>query len=127
MEDVNGYRLRVAHWSAARGARRRPLLFFNGIGANLELALGLGDMMPDREILTFDMPGIGESEPPTFPYLPWQMARVARILCDRHGWDELDVMGVSWGGAMAQQFAIQYRKRAPPLASPWSPATLKPS
>lgn len=111
MEDVSGYRLRVAHWSASRRGHKRPLLFFNGIGANLELALGLGDMMPDREILTFDMPGIGNSEPATFPYLPWQMARVARILCERRGWDELDVMGVSWGGAMAQQFAFQYRKR----------------
>ena len=111
MEDVAGYRLRVAHWPVPRRAHKRPLLFFNGIGANLELALGLGDMMPDREILTFDMPGIGGSEPPTFPYLPWQMARVARILCDNRGWDDLDVMGVSWGGAMAQQFAFQYRKR----------------
>ena len=111
MEDVGGYRLRVAHWMIDHQTGKRPLIFFNGIGANLELALGLGDMMPDREILTFDMPGIGESEPALLPYLPWQMARVARILCDRRGWNDLDVMGVSWGGAMAQQFAFQYRKR----------------
>ena len=111
MEDIGKYRLRVAHWVTDRPTGKRPLIFFNGIGANLELALGLGDMMPDREILTFDMPGIGGSKPALLPYLPWQMARVARILCDRRGWDELDVMGVSWGGAMAQQFAFQYRKR----------------
>ena len=92
MEDVSSYRLRVAHWPAEQRTGKRPLLFFNGIGANLELALGLGDMMPDREILTFDMPGVGESEPATLPYLPWQMARVARILADRHGWDDLDVI-----------------------------------
>lgn len=111
MEDIGNYHLRVAHWETSRDSQKRPLLFFNGIGANLELALGLGDMMPDREILTFDMPGIGKSEPALLPYLPWQMARVARILCDQRGWDDLDVMGVSWGGAMAQQFAFQYRKR----------------
>lgn len=90
---------------------KRPLLFFNGIGANLELAFGLGDWIRDREILTFDMPGIGDSHPPILPYMPWQMARIARKLCDRFGFGELDVMGVSWGGAMAQQFAVQYRKR----------------
>lgn len=111
MEEISGYRLRVAHWTAPKGSTKRPLLFFNGIGANLELALGLGDMMPGREILTFDMPGVGGSDPALLPYLPWQMARVARLLCDRRGWSELDVMGVSWGGAMAQQFAFQYRKR----------------
>jgi len=71
MEDVGRYRLRVAHWTPDRPTGKRPLVFFNGIGANLELAMGLGDMMPDREILTFDMPGIGESEPPLLPYLPW--------------------------------------------------------
>lgn len=110
-EAVSGYELRVAHWSGLTRTDKRPLLFFNGIGANLELASGLGELITDREILTFDMPGIGESKPPVFPYLPWQMARVARILCDRFGFGDMDVMGVSWGGAMAQQFAFQYRKR----------------
>lgn len=111
MERVSGYELRVAYWKAKTPSDKRPLLFFNGIGANLELALGLGEMISDRDILTFDMPGIGGSKPPVLPYLPWQMARVARILCDRHGFNDVDVMGVSWGGAMAQQFAFQYRKR----------------
>lgn len=111
MERVSGYELRTAYWKAETNLGKRPLLFFNGIGANLELALGLGDEIRDRDILTFDMPGIGESKPPVLPYHPWQMARVARILCERRGFDDLDVMGVSWGGAMAQQFAIQHRKR----------------
>jgi len=111
MELVRGYTLRVAYWSGQSGSGKRPLLFFNGIGANLELAAGLGELITDREILTFDMPGIGDSEPALLPYLPWQMARVARILCDRYGFGDIDVMGVSWGGAMAQQMAFQYRKR----------------
>ncbi|MEM6411534.1 MAG: alpha/beta hydrolase [Pseudomonadota bacterium] len=111
MEEVGGYRLRVAYWPGEVDMGKRPLLFFNGIGANLELAFGLGEWIRDRRILTFDMPGVGGSDPALFPYLPWQMARVARKLCDRFGFEDLDVMGVSWGGAMAQQFAFQYRKR----------------
>ena len=34
---------------------------------------------------------------------------VARKLCDQFGMGDVDVMGVSWGGAMAQQYAFQYR------------------
>ena len=109
METVGAYTLRVGYWPAERASNKRPLLFFNGIGANMELAFGLGEWIRDREIITFDMPGIGESEPARFPYRPWMMARAARQLCDRYGMGDVDVMGVSWGGAMAQQYAFQYR------------------
>ncbi|MEM9938412.1 MAG: alpha/beta fold hydrolase [Pseudomonadota bacterium] len=110
METVGSYTLRVAYWPAKGASDKRPLLFFNGIGANLELAFALGEWITDREIITFDMPGVGESEPARFPYRPWMMARVARKLCDRFDIGDVDVMGVSWGGAMAQQYAFQYRK-----------------
>ncbi|MEM9570092.1 MAG: alpha/beta fold hydrolase [Pseudomonadota bacterium] len=109
METVGAYTLRVGYWPAERTSNKRPLLFFNGIGANMELAFGLGEWIRDREIITFDMPGVGESEPARFPYRPWMMARAARQLCDRYGMGDVDVMGVSWGGAMAQQYAFQYR------------------
>ena len=65
--DVDGIQLRTARWMAPGHSGQRPLLFFNGIGANLELTLGLGDMFPDREIITFDVPGVGLS-PVTSPW-----------------------------------------------------------
>lgn len=110
METIGAHTVRVAYWPAMKPSDKRPLLFFNGIGANLELAFGLGEWITDREIITFDMPGVGESPPAKFPYRPWMMARVARKLCDQFGMGDVDVMGVSWGGAMAQQYAFQYRK-----------------
>lgn len=111
MEDVDGVLLRVAHWPVEGQGAGRPLVFFNGIGANLELASGLGDMFPDREILTLDVPGVGGSPVTQWPYRHWMLARWIRKLVDRYGIDEMDVMGVSWGGALAQQFAFQYRAR----------------
>ncbi|KCZ98929.1 poly(3-hydroxyalkanoate) depolymerase [Hyphomonas polymorpha PS728] len=111
MEDVDGVLLRVAHWPVEGQGAGRPLVFFNGIGANLELASGLGDMFPDREILTLDVPGVGGSPVTQWPYRHWMLARWIRKLVDRYGIDEMDVMGVSWGGALAQQFAFQYRSR----------------
>ena len=67
MQDLDGVMLRTAYWPVSGAARELPLVFFNGIGANLELTLGLGDMFPDREILTFDVPGVGLSPVPQLP------------------------------------------------------------
>jgi len=111
MQDVDGVLLRTAFWTAPEGSDAMPLLFFNGIGANLELTMGLGNMFPDRHILTFDVPGVGQSPVTQWPYRHWMLARWTRKLLDRYGLDTVDVMGVSWGGAMAQQFSFQYRSR----------------
>ncbi|WP_375210300.1 alpha/beta fold hydrolase [Hyphomonas jannaschiana] len=111
MQDVDGIQLRTAFWSAKQPNGNLPLLFFNGIGANLELTQGLGDMFPERDIITFDVPGVGKSPVTQWPYRPWMLARWARKLLDQFQIDAVDVMGVSWGGALAQQFAFQYRNR----------------
>ena len=111
MQDVDGVVLRTAFWTATKPSGKRALLFFNGIGANLELTERLGDMFPDRDIITFDVPGVGKSPVTQWPYRPWMLARWTRKLLDQFGIDQVDVMGVSWGGALAQQFAFQYRQR----------------
>ncbi|MCA8902533.1 MAG: alpha/beta fold hydrolase [Hyphomonas sp.] len=111
MQTVEGIELRTAFWPALEEAGHRPLLFFNGIGANLELTYALGEMFPDRDIITFDVPGVGMSPVTQWPYRPWMLARWARKLLDQFEIDEVDVMGVSWGGALAQQYAFQYRNR----------------
>ncbi|TWP49459.1 alpha/beta fold hydrolase [Lentzea tibetensis] len=89
-----------------------PLLLCNGIGANLELLQPVVDDLrarPGRRIpvIRFDMPGAGGS-PAT--RLPRRMPRLARMLADLVtdlGYDEVDVLGISWGGALAQEFAYR--------------------
>ena len=106
--------LRVAVWKAAPKTGRtpgRPILFFNGIGANIEVMSPLADWLPDRDIITFDMPGVGGSPAPRLPYRPWTMALRAARLLDKLGYGKVDVMGVSWGGGLAQQFAFQHPGR----------------
>ena len=110
---AGGRMLRVAVWKA-RGPKSdhgRPLLFFNGIGANIELMAPLADWFPDRDLITFDMPGVGGSPKAVVPYRPSTMAWTAKRLLDQLGYDVVDVMGVSWGGGLAQQFAFQCPKR----------------
>ena len=57
----------------ATGPRRLadepPLLLCNGIGASLEALQPLVDALdPDRGVVRFDVPGVGGSRPPPFPY-----------------------------------------------------------
>jgi pimeloyl-ACP methyl ester carboxylesterase len=52
-----------------------------------------------------------KSPPPKFPSRLFMLARLSRKLLDELGIGQVDVMGVSWGGGLAQQFAIQYPKR----------------
>jgi poly(3-hydroxyalkanoate) depolymerase len=107
METVDGRVLRVAVWRASKATSKVPILFFNGIGANIEAMAPLAEHLADRDFITFDMPGIGGSPDPVVPYNAILMARIAALLLDRFEMPLVDVMGVSWGGAMAQQFAIQ--------------------
>lgn len=107
MEQVDGRTLRVARWMAAKPSGHLPLLFFNGIGANIEAMAPLAEHLAERDFITFDMPGVGGSPEPLVPYNAWFMSRIAAQLLDRFDMPRVDVMGVSWGGAMAQQFTLQ--------------------
>jgi len=106
---VGNQKLRTAIWSGRdKGSgKRTPLLFFNGIGANLEIAQAFAETFTGRDIITFDMPGIGGSPDPTIPYRPWWIAKAAKQILLENGYDQVDVLGVSWGGGPAQQFAWQ--------------------
>lgn len=107
-----GYQLRVARWWALPDSPPEPpLLIFNGIGANAELIQPFAERLGTRDIVTFDMPGIGGSLDPVMPYRPWLMAQAADAIMTAYGYTQLDVMGVSWGGAIAQQYAFQHARR----------------
>ena len=111
LETVGGRELRVARWRLDEPSEHLPVLFFNGIGANIEAVAPLAQALDDRPFIMFDMPGIGGSPDPVVPYNTVSMAWTTTQLLDRLGVDRVDVMGVSWGGAMAQHFAIQHPGR----------------
>lgn len=107
-EKVDGHELRVARWRLDKASDHPPLLFFNGIGANIEAVAPLAEALTERGFIMFDMPGTGESPDPVLPYNPCTMSWTALSLLERFGLDEVDVMGMSWGGSMAQHFALQH-------------------
>lgn len=104
--DVDGQLLRVGIRQGS--ADRPPLMMFNGIGANLELAEPFMAELEDTTGIIFDVPGVGGSPTPVFPYRPSTLARLAKRLGEILGYDRMDISGVSWGGGLAQQFAFQY-------------------
>jgi poly(3-hydroxyalkanoate) depolymerase len=82
------------------------LLICNGLGANLELIEPLASALTDIETVLFDVPGVGGSPRPKRPYRFKTLARLADRMMAALGYHgAIDVMGVSWGGALAQQIA----------------------
>ena len=89
-----------------------PLLLCNGIGASLEALQPLVDALdPGSGVVRFDVPGVGGSPPPPVPYSMPALASWITALMDRLGHRTFDVLGLSWGGGVAQQLAFQHRRR----------------
>lgn len=110
---VRGRRLRVSiRRAAGPGPARTPLLLLNGIGASLELLQPFVDELPPGiEVIRFDVPGIGGSPVPVIPYHMSTLAPLVGTLVRRLGYERVDVMGFSWGGGLAQQFAVAQRRQ----------------
>ena len=112
---VGGQRLRVAIRPGTNGAGsppRPPLLLINGIGARLEaLEPFAAAVDPAVEVIRFDPPGVGGSPLPPGPYRFTGLCRLIAGLLTELGHDQADVLGISWGGAVAQHFAAFQRAR----------------
>ncbi|WP_345771931.1 poly(3-hydroxyalkanoate) depolymerase [Geodermatophilus sabuli] len=108
---VSGRTLRVA---VRRGEDDvPPLLLMNGIGASLEVLQPFVDALDRRRtVIRFDVPGVGGSPRPVVPYVLATLTPVVAGMLSQLGHDEpVDVLGLSWGGALAQHFAVQHRRR----------------
>lgn len=89
--------------------RHVPLVLVNGLGANLEIWEPLLEALPNRRLITFDAPGVGGSPTPARPLTMRQLATLVVELLDGLGLTQVDMLGVSLGGAIVQEVA----RRAP--------------
>ncbi len=106
--NVGSHRLRVAVWPGDEGTT--PLLLMNGIGGSIELLRPFAEQMSGTEVIAFDVPGSGGSFTSILPQRMSGLARLAARMLTQLGYDRVDVLGVSWGGALAQQFAYDFPK-----------------
>jgi pimeloyl-ACP methyl ester carboxylesterase len=100
---INGLQLNIS--ICGQGS---PLLLLNGLDGLIRTFDPLRDELVDYTTITLDVPGVGKSQMPRWPMrLPRHADLIAEML-KQWGIEQVDVFGVSWGGALAQEFALRY-------------------
>ncbi|OGP49356.1 MAG: hypothetical protein A2Y79_09520 [Deltaproteobacteria bacterium RBG_13_43_22] len=89
------------------------LLIISWTGGDLRRSPSFFDMPIARhfEMLAFDQRGLGQTSKPDIPYTMADYAADADALLDAVGWNRCLVMGISFGGMVAQEFALRYPQR----------------
>ena len=95
------------------GANGPPLLFISGSGGDLRQKPSLfdGPLAGAFELLGYDQRGLGQSEVPAGPYTMADYGNDAAALLDAVGWPRCRVIGVSFGGMVAQELALRHPER----------------
>jgi len=93
------------------------LLFLNGSGATLESsALLIAPFREHFDLVAHDQRGLGRTSRPPDPYSMADYAADAAALLDEVGWSTCSVVGVSFGGMVAQELAVTWPGRIERLA-----------
>jgi 3-oxoadipate enol-lactonase len=90
-----------------------PLLFIGGSGGDLRQKPGVfdGPLPGAFEVLSYDQRGLGRSDRPPGPYTMADYGEDAAALLDAVGWERCRVMGVSFGGMVAQELAVRHPEK----------------
>jgi len=83
-----------------------PVLLINGLGGNVATWSPLLESLNGFEVITFDAPGAGRSQTPLRPYTIAAVADTAAQVVRAAGHEQVDVLGYSLGGAVAQRLAL---------------------
>ena len=89
------------------------LLYISGSGGDLRGKPSVFDgMLPEQfELLAYDQRGLGQTAGPDAVPTMADYAEDANALLEALGWDRCLVIGVSFGGMVAQEFAIRHPER----------------
>jgi poly(3-hydroxyoctanoate) depolymerase len=104
--DIDGLRTRVQ----VRG-EGPPLLLIGGVWGQVGLWEDVLPHLRGFQTIAFDPPGIGATELPARPYSPRRLASFAARVLEAIGVERAHVLGVSLGGAVAQEFARAFPDR----------------
>jgi pimeloyl-ACP methyl ester carboxylesterase len=97
------------HWTEV--GQGPPILLLHGLNDSHRTWREIYPRLPGRRILMLDLPGHGMSSRPDAPYtLDWNATQVARWIEQLDLWD-LDVVGHSYGGGVAQWLLLKCRPR----------------
>ncbi len=87
-----------------------PLLFISGTGSDLRVQPNVfaSPLAKSFDLLAYDQRGLGRTDKPDAPYTMADYADDAAALMDHVGWDEALVVGVSFGGMVAQELVLRH-------------------
>jgi 3-oxoadipate enol-lactonase len=87
-----------------------PLLFISGTGGDLRAQPNVfaSPLAKAFDLLAYDQRGLGRTSKPDEPYSMAQYADDAAALIDYVGWPEALVVGVSFGGMVAQELVLRH-------------------
>lgn len=85
-----------------------PLLLVPGLGNNIEMWVPFMEQFRRRRIIRLDAPGTGLSSTPRFPVPVPALADLLVAVLDSLSIEAADVIGFSYGGAVAQQLAFDH-------------------
>jgi 3-oxoadipate enol-lactonase len=93
-----------------RAGQGLPLLFISGTGGDLRVKPNVFDgPLPKRfDVLAYDQRGLGRSAKPDVAYSMADYADDAAALLDDVGWPKAKVIGVSFGGMVAQELVLRH-------------------
>ena len=93
------------------------LLFCNGSGSTLATSGPLISLFtPHFDVVAHDQRGLGRTSIPEGPYSMADYAADAAAVLDAVGWERCRVAGISFGGMVAQEFAVTWPQRVERLA-----------
>ena len=85
------------------------VLFFNGSGGSIEGSqLLINAFAKTCQVLVHDQRGLGKTSVPKGPYTMADYANDAAALLDHVGWQTSNIIGLSFGGMVAQEFAVTF-------------------
>ena len=89
-----------------------PLVFISGMGGSTSsMLLRVPAFSPEYQVVIFDNRGSGQSDAPDIPYTMEMMTGDLAGLLDVVGIEAAHISGESFGGGIAQCFALRYPKR----------------
>jgi 3-oxoadipate enol-lactonase len=99
--------IEIYHERAGAGSR---LLFISGTGGDLRAKPNVfdGPLAKGFDLLAFDQRGLGRTDKPDAPYSMAGYADDAAGLMDALGWGDALVVGVSFGGMVAQELVLRH-------------------
>ncbi|NCY16179.1 MAG: alpha/beta fold hydrolase [Actinobacteria bacterium] len=114
--DANGISIHYEVFAPDSGDAP-PLLFFNGSFSTLATSRPLVQVFGSRlHTVAHDQRGLGETSIPPGPYTMADYAADGLALIDALGWETCRVVGISFGGMVAQEFAVTNPERVERLA-----------